>query len=153
MIAPRRSFQANAVIKLRHNGRQNVKNKRIILTAFSVVAFAVGCKPAGKQPTVGDSSSPQLERVKKETKEAAQALNDYAYAQRVEFAEKMKIELAALNKEMDQLAVKIENSSGDTKAEAKAKLQALRDKAAELNVKLAGSKMRRNPPGKRSSPG
>ena len=117
-----------------------MNSKRIVITVFSVAAFAVGCKPTDNQPTVGDSSAPKYEQLRKETKEAVQATKDYAYAQKAEFVEQMRIEIAALEKEMDQLAAKVESSNAATKDEAKAKLQAVRVKTAELDKNLDGVK-------------
>jgi ElaB/YqjD/DUF883 family membrane-anchored ribosome-binding protein len=44
--------------------------------------------------------------------------------------------LTAINQDLDQLAAKIEKSSDAVKAEAKPKLQALRDQAAQLTKQL-----------------
>jgi ElaB/YqjD/DUF883 family membrane-anchored ribosome-binding protein len=89
----------------------------------------VGCN---KEQT----TSQQLENVKTETKQAAQDMKDYTFAQKAEFVKQMQIQLDALNKDLDQLAAKIESSSDAVKAEAKPKLQALRDQAAQLNKQL-----------------
>jgi ElaB/YqjD/DUF883 family membrane-anchored ribosome-binding protein len=48
----------------------------------------------------------------------------------------MQGQLDALNKDLDQLSAKIDNSSDAVKAEAKPKLQALRDQVAQLNKQL-----------------
>jgi len=119
---------------------ESMKSKRILITAFSVAAFAVGCKPTDSQPPTSNPPAPQLDQVKKETKEAVQATKAYAYAQKAEFVEKMKVELAALDKEIDTLAAKVENSSAATKEEAKARLKAIRARTAELNKELDGVK-------------
>ena len=71
--------------------------------------------------------------MKKETKEAAQEMKDYAYAQKAEFVAKMQGQLDEINRDLDQLAAKIEKASDAAKAEAKPKLQALRDQTAKLN--------------------
>ena len=63
-------------------------------------------------------------------------MKDYAFAQKTEFVATMEKQLADLNRDMDQLAEKIEKSSETAKAEARPKLQALRDQAAKLNKKL-----------------
>ena len=63
-------------------------------------------------------------------------MKDYTFAQKAEFTEKMQGQLAEINKDLDQLAAKIEKSSDAVKAEAKPKLQALRDQAAKLNKQL-----------------
>ena len=45
--------------------------------------------------------------------------------------------MTTLNQDLDKLSAKIDNSSDAIKAEAKPKLQALRDQAAKLNQQLA----------------
>ena len=106
-----------------------MKNKTLIITLLSIAAFAVGCK---KEQT----TSQQIENVKTETKQAAQDMKDYTFAQKAEFVKTMQGQLDALNKDLDQLAAKIDSSSDAVKADAKPKLQALRDQAAQLNKQL-----------------
>ena len=59
-------------------------------------------------------------------------MKDYTYAQKTEFVETMQAQLAEINRDLDQLAAKIEKSSDAVKAEAKPKLQALRDQMAQI---------------------
>ena len=106
-----------------------MKNKTLVITLLSIAAFAVGCD---KEQT----TSQQIENVKTETKQAAQDMKDYTFAQKAEFVAAMQIQLDALNKDLDQLSAKIDSSSDAVKAEAKPKLQALRDQAAQLNKQL-----------------
>lgn len=106
-----------------------MKSKPLVITFLSIVAFAVGCN---KEPT----ASQQIDKVKTETAAAAQDMKDYSFAQKTEFVAKMQGQLDALNKDLDQLSAKIESSSDAVKAEAKPKLQALRDQAAGLNKQL-----------------
>lgn len=118
-----------------------MKRKQIFLTAFTVAAFTVGCKPtndgmATSPSATAEAAATQGEKAKQEAKEAVQAAKDYAYAQKAEFVEKMRTELADLNKQMDELAAKVETSTGAAKEEAAAKLAALREKAASLNQRL-----------------
>ena len=110
-----------------------MKNKTLLITLLSIAAFAVGCK---KEQT----TSQQLENVKVETKQAAQDMKDYTFAQKAEFVAAMQSQLDALNKDIDQLSAKIDSSSDAVKAEAKPKLQALRDQAAQLNKQLDDAK-------------
>ena len=110
-----------------------MKNKTLVITVLSIAAFAVGCE---KEQT----TSQQIENVKTETKQAAQDMKDYTFAQKAEFVAAMQSQLDALNKDIDQLAAKIDSSSDAVKAEAKPKLQALRDQAAQLSKQLDEAK-------------
>jgi chromosome segregation ATPase len=110
-----------------------MKNKTLVITLLSIAAFAVGCE---KEQT----TSQQIENVKTETKQAAQDMKDYTFAQKAEFVKTMQVQLDALNKDIDQLSAKIDSSSDAVKAEAKPKLQALRDQAAQLNKQLDDAK-------------
>ena len=106
-----------------------MKHKHLLLSFLAVAAFAVGCN---KEQT----TSQQLDNVKAETKQAAQDMKDYTYAQKAEFVEAMQAQLAALNRDLEQLSAKVEKSSDAIKAEAHPKLQALRDQTAQLNKQL-----------------
>ena len=106
-----------------------MKNKTLVITILSVVAFAVGCS---KEQT----ASQQIEKVQTETKQAAQDMKDYTFAQKAEFVKQMQSQLTALDQDLDKLSAKIESSSAAVKAEAKPKLQALRDQASQLNKQL-----------------
>jgi chromosome segregation ATPase len=110
-----------------------MKNKTFVITLLSIAAFAVGCN---KQQT----TSQQMETVKTETKQAAQDMKDYTFAQKAEFVAAMQVQLDALNKDLDELSAKIDSSSDAVKAEAKPKLQALRDQAAQLSKQLDDAK-------------
>jgi chromosome segregation ATPase len=104
-------------------------NKTWLITFLSAAAFAVGCE---KEQT----TSQQMENVKTETKQAAQDMKDYTFAQKAEFVKAMQAQLTALNEDLDKLSAKIDGSSDAVKAEAKPKLQVLRDQAAKLNQQL-----------------
>ena len=112
----------------------NINSNKTLLIAFlSAAAFAVACN---KEQTTAQ----QLDKVQTETKQAAQDMKDYTYAQKTEFVETMQAQLAALNRDLDQLAAKVDKSSDAVKTEAKPKLQALRDQAAKLNHLLDEAK-------------
>jgi small-conductance mechanosensitive channel len=110
-----------------------MKNKTLAITFLSIAAFAVGC---GKEQT----TSQQIDKVQTETKQAAQDMKDYTFAQKDEFVKAMQAQLDALNKDLDQLSAKIDSSSDAVKTEAKPKLQALRDQATQLNKQLDEAK-------------
>lgn len=107
-----------------------MKHKSFLLLFLSI-AFAVGCD---KQQT----TSQQIDKLKTETKAAAQELQeqDYTYAQKKEFTEKMQGQLAEITRELNQLEAKLDKTSDAIKAETKPKLRALRDQEAQLNKQL-----------------
>ena len=115
-----------------------MKHYPLAITFLAVAAFSVGCKPS-EEKTAADTSA-QFDKVKKETKEAAQEMKDYTYAQKPEFVEKMQTQLAEINKDLDQLSAKIEKAGDAAKAEAKPRLQALREQTAKLNKQLDAAK-------------
>jgi len=106
-----------------------MKNKTFVIALLCAAAVAVGCD---KEQT----TSQQLDKVQAETKQAAQDMKDYTFAQKTEFVEKMQSQLTERNRDLDQLAAKVESSSDAVKAEAKPKLQALRDQSVQLNKQL-----------------
>jgi len=110
-----------------------MKNKTLAITLLSIAAVSVGCNKE-------QSTSQQMDKVQTETKQAAQDMKDFTFAQKAEFVKTMQGQLDALNKDLDQLSAKIDSSSDAVKAEAKPKLQALRDQTAKLNTQLDEAK-------------
>jgi len=108
-----------------------IKYKNLVISLLIVAAFAVACKPSEEK-----STQQQLDKVKTETKEAAQDMKDYTFAQKAEFTEKMKNQLTEINQELDLISAKIEKSNDAVKAEAKPKLQTMREQTARLNQQL-----------------
>ena len=106
-----------------------MKYTTLLLTILAAAAFTLGCDKTG-------TTAQQLDQVQAETKQAAQDLNDYTFAQKGEFTEAMRRQLAEINRDLDELSAKVEKSSDAAKAEAKPKLQALREQAAKLNQQL-----------------
>ena len=107
-----------------------MKNKTSVITFLFIAAIAVGCN---KEQT----TSQQMDKVQTETTQASQDMKDYTFAQKAEFVKAMQSQLDTLNKDLDQLSAKIESSSDVVKAEAKPKLQVLRNQVAQLNQQLA----------------
>ena len=107
-----------------------MKNNTLLITFLSIAVFAVGCD---KEKTTAQ----EIDKVQTETKQAAQDMKNYTFAQKAEFVKDMQGQLTTLNQDLDKLSAKIDGSSDAIKAEAKPKLQALRDQAAKLNQQLA----------------
>ena len=117
-----------------------MKHTILVITFFLVAAFAVSCtSKAGKSAAEAkhrETAEAQLDKAKTETKEAAQAVQDYAYAQKAEFVDNMKKELVEIQEELDRLSAKVDRSSAAAKADAKAKLEAVREKWAQAKKQL-----------------
>ena len=106
-----------------------MKPQTLLLALLSAATFTMGCKKA-------ETPSQQLDKVQAKTAEAVQDMKDYTFAQKAEFVERMQLELADINKELDQLAAKIEKANAATKAEAEPKLKILREQMTKLNQQL-----------------
>lgn len=107
-----------------------MKIKKLLITLIAAVAFVTGCDK-------GKTTAQQIDQTQTEAKEVAQDMKDYTYAQKADFVKYMQAELITLDQDLDKLAAKIDGSSDAVKAEAKPKLQALREQAASLNQQLA----------------
>jgi predicted nucleic acid-binding Zn-ribbon protein len=106
-----------------------MKSKILTVTFLSAAAFVVGCNQQ-------ETTSQQLDHAQAKTEEAAKDMKNYTYAQKSEFVATMQGQLAALNRDLDQLGDRIEKSSDAIKAEAKPKLQALRGQSGGLSKQL-----------------
>jgi chromosome segregation ATPase len=109
-----------------------MNNKKLLMMFLCATTIAVGCDKE-------KSTSQQIDAVKTETKQAAQNMKDYTFAQKDEFVKDMQGQLTTLNQDLDQLSAKIDSSSDAVKADAKPKLAALRAQAAALNEQLANA--------------
>jgi hypothetical protein len=117
-----------------------LKTGAVFLLFSLAVALAVGCTPAEGKSAAGpihrETAAAQLGKAKTETKEAALAIQDYAYTQKAELVDKMKKELADIQEELDRLSAKVDGSSDAAKADAKTKLEAVRKKWAQAKKQL-----------------
>lgn len=107
-----------------------------------VAGLAVDCSSAERDseatPRQGVTTmAAQRDKVKTETKEAAQAVADYSYSQKAESVAKMKGDLADIQTELDKVTAEVNRSTGTANAEAKVQLAAVRDKWSEAKKQLA----------------
>jgi cytochrome c556 len=123
--------------KRKESNMKRMKHQCLLVTVLAVSALAVGCnQPEDSTSENREATAKQLDKIKAETKQAAQDMKDYAYAQKTQFVDEMQARLADINKDLDQLSAKIEKSTDAVKAEAAPKLQALRDQTATLKKQL-----------------
>ncbi len=105
----------------------------------SLLLAVPGCKPTGEEAPP-KSSAQQADPMKKDAQATAHDLKDYAYAQRSDFAAKVEAEMAEINRELEVISARIEKASDAAKAEAKPRVQALRDQLAKLRTELDSAK-------------
>lgn len=115
-----------------------MQHKQLAVTFFALTVFAVGCDRSAEHDR--QTTTEQIKNVQEKTETAAQEMQDYTYAQKNAFVEKMQAQMAEINRDLDQLAAKIDKANDTVKAEAQPKLQALRSQAAKLNEKLGEAK-------------
>ena len=111
----------------------------LVTTFLSAAALAAGCTSKDVKSAVAPKQgtpAADLAKAKAETKAAAQAMRDYAYAEKAEFVDKMKKELVSIQGELDQLAAKVDRTSGTAKADAKVKLETVREKWTQAKKQL-----------------
>ena len=112
-----------------------------IAALFLATGFMEGCKSRDGRtsaiaPNQGEIAAAHIDRAKLETKEAAQAMREYAYAEKAEFVNKMNSELVDIQGELDRLGAKVERASGAAKADAKVKLATVREKWTQTKHQL-----------------
>lgn len=110
-----------------------MKYKIFTLSILSAAVLTTGCDK-------DQTGAQQADKTSAEARDVAQNMKDYTFAQKDAFVAEMQGQMEALNKDIDQLSAKIDNSSDAVKAEAKPKLQALRDQAAKLKATLDDAK-------------
>ncbi len=113
----------------------------MIITVLIVAGLAMGCTPtegnAAEGPIQVKPVSIERDKVKTETKEAVQAMQDYTYAQKAEFVAATQKELSEIQTELDRLADRVDRSKGEAKADAKLRLDAVRENWARAKTQLA----------------
>ena len=111
-----------------------MKQLRPALALLSLTIVIAGCNKTADQPA--DS---QMDKVTRETKTAARDIKDYTYAEKAEFIAKMRSESVAVHADLDKLSAKVEKATDQAKADARPKLQALRDRLAKLDQQIAAA--------------
>jgi hypothetical protein len=110
------------------------------VSSSAAAALVVGCKATADKPSSGtpqDSASAfQLGKAKAAMVEATQAMEDYAYARKAEFVAKMNKDLGVLQDDVNLLAAKADSAGGAAKADAKARLVAVREKWAKTKQQI-----------------
>lgn len=114
---------------------------KLTVTLLAMTLIAGGCKPA-----VETDTNREINRTPDQTLSAPGApgavrdLNEYTYAQRGQFVETMENNLADLNRELDQLSLRVERSSAEVRAETEPRVRAVRSQIQGLNAQLDQAK-------------
>jgi hypothetical protein len=107
-----------------------MKNKIWLVTIFATAALAAGCNK-------DQTTEQQLNKVQADAQQTAEDMKDYTFAEKADFVTAMQAQLTKMDSDLDALSAKIASSSDAVQAEAKPKLQALRDQSAQLKQQLA----------------
>lgn len=110
----------------------------LIGVAVLTSTLAVGCKPSGEKTPDPETETTQQQMSRAETAvgDASQDLEAYTFAQKKQFIASMEAELEAINRSIDELAMRIEKSGADAKASAAPRLDELRHDADLLEANL-----------------
>jgi hypothetical protein len=112
-----------------------------IMLFLVVGVVATGCnKPTDKESKANSddpgTAAAQRDKAMTATKEAAQSVQDYAYAQKGEFIDAAKRGLSDIRAEMERLRAVVDHSTGAARADAEAKLEVVSDKWAAAKAQL-----------------
>lgn len=118
-----------------------MKTTYTLCIVLLLAVLGAGCKPTENDPysPATNTAAPAAPETRTNAGASESSLTNYTYAQKDQFVEQMRGEIADLKKEADQLGERIERSSGGAKEEAKVRLGELRGKVAELEKKLEGA--------------
>jgi hypothetical protein len=112
----------------------------LVITILLATALAASCGMTDErtevEPELSGAAEEQLDDAKVATQEAARAMRGYAFAQRMDFANERRTEMAEIQKELERLLVKADGANDAMKADAKAKLDAARAKWSEAKRQL-----------------
>lgn len=113
-----------------------MRNKILIVMAVLLVGFVVGTAVEIIYPgneLKHSLTALQQERAEDQTQVAEYIMQNYTFAQKAEFIDKMKKELLEIQKELDLFSAKVEGSKAPLKMDRNSSIDATR-------VKLAGTK-------------
>jgi hypothetical protein len=109
------------------------------ILSLTLVLFA-GCLEQSDTPRVdakpAENAAAKRDKAGQETKEAAEAIRDYGYAEKAEFIAATKKQLAEIETELDRLSAEVDASKGQAKADAKVRLDRLRKKWTATKQRL-----------------
>lgn len=101
------------------------------LLIVTLAVLSAGCDPA---PT--STSSPSSFPTRTATNAAMPEVKDYPFARKADFTAKMRTELAEINRELDLLGAKIEQSGEAVKSAAQPKFKGLRELSDKFKNQL-----------------
>jgi Skp family chaperone for outer membrane proteins len=112
-----------------------MKPLMLTLTCLLVAGLAQSSAAADSKPRK-TAAAAQRDKATAQTKQAAKAARDYAFAQRAEFAADMKKDLVEIQAELDRLSAKVGKLNGTAKTDAKTRLDTLHDRWAQAKKQL-----------------
>lgn len=106
-----------------------------------VAVLAIGCKSTPDN-SVSDAKQReaalvQLAKAKADAMTTIQVIAEYSYTKKSEFVATMKRDVLVLQDDLDRLSARADRTGGTAKADAKAKLDIVRDKLSQTKNLLA----------------
>jgi vacuolar-type H+-ATPase subunit I/STV1 len=142
-----------------------MKIKHSLIATYMIFAAGIGCKPsysdnesiiasetnawaANTWQGINESTTNALVKIEGSDTNAwasvkedlARSAVDYSYEQKADFVAAVVSDLEALDKKIQKLSDKVATARDNLKADAKAKLEALREQRKKLNEKLEDAK-------------
>lgn len=112
-----------------------------IIAPFALTAITVGCKPNDRSASEQETAvTQQINKVQADTSKAMDNLDDYTYAQKEALIKNLEVQIAAIDKSIDELSTKIEESSSAVQTEAQPWIANLRAQSKVLHKQLDGLK-------------
>ena len=117
-----------------------MRNTTWLIPFLGVAALTLSCTSAeGKaapEPIPGETAAKESGNAISETAEAAEAISEYAYAQKAEFVAKTKQELLRIQQELDRFSAQADGAGDAVKLEAMITLGTVRKQWALTNTHL-----------------
>ena len=111
-----------------------------VLTCCLVTGLLAGCtSTSGESEALAKlhaNAEAQADNAEAEAKAAEQASQDYSYAQRAQFVDETRRDLDTIHNKLEQLTAKVEMFESTAKADARAKLAAVKDKWTQAKKQL-----------------
>lgn len=115
-----------------------MKTMLLSFTLGVLALSAFGCNQSAEEPH--KTTTEQFTKVGNDAQAVSQDMKDYTFSEKADFVAKMQTQIDDINRELDQISMKIEKSNEAAQTEGRPKLKALRDQVMVLSQQLEKAK-------------